>query len=92
MHRYRFRVGFKIKPINALPKFDLMFYYAGQKEFNVPALGGHDINYSRPNVPNDIKQKTILPFNSYHILGVQLNYVFDKSAQKKKSNSQKRRR
>jgi hypothetical protein len=92
LHRYRFRVGFKIKPFKALPKFDFMLYYAGQKEFNLTGLGGHEINYTRPNVPNDVKQTTVLPFNSYHILGTQLNYVFDSSAKKSNSNKRKRKR
>ncbi len=88
-HRYRFRIGFKFKPFkNNLPKFDFMLYYAGQNEFNVPLLGGHPINFTRENVPINVKQTTILPYNSYHILGAQINYVFDNNAN---SNSKRRK-
>lgn len=78
LHRYRYRLGFKIKPIKAFNKLDLMLYVAGQKEFNLPGLGGHNINYSSPKNSMTDKQKVNLPFNDYSILGFQINYVFDK--------------
>ncbi len=78
LHRYRYRLGFKIKPIKAWKKFDLMLYVAGQKEFNLPGLGGHNINYATPTKGINERQKTNLPFNDYSILGFQINYVFDK--------------
>jgi hypothetical protein len=76
LHRYRFRLGFKIKPVKALKRLDLMLYLAGQKEFNVPWLGGHDINFSTPSQGLTDRQRTNLAFNDYSILGFQLNYVF----------------
>lgn len=76
LHRYRFRLGFKIKPVKAWKKFDLMLYVAGQKEFNLSGLGGHDINFSTPTQGLTDKQRTSLPFNDYSILGFQINYVF----------------
>lgn len=77
LHRYRYRIGFKIKPFAVLKKMDLMLYVAGQKEFNMPGLGGHNINYSIPSNSIYDKQKVNLPFNDYSILGFQINYVFD---------------
>ncbi len=76
LHRYRYRLGFKIKPVKAWKKFDLMLYVAGQKEFNLPGLGGHNINYTTPTKDLADKQSTSLPFNDYSILGFQLNHVF----------------
>ena len=78
LHRYRFRLGFKIKPVKAWKNLDLMLYVAGQKEYNIPWLGGHDINFSTPTQGLTDKQRTSLPFNDYSILGFQINYVFGK--------------
>ncbi len=87
LHRYRFRLGFKIKPFKSIPKFDFMLYLAGQREFNFRYLGGHDINTSRPNVPMTQKQNVNYAYNSYGILGIQLNYVFDKKGTSRNSFS-----
>ena len=78
LHRYRYRLGFKFKPIKTLKKLDLMMYVAGQKEFNLPGLGGHNINFATPTQGINERQKMNLPFNDYSILGFQINYVFDK--------------
>ena len=90
LHRYRFRLGFKIKPSAVWDKFDFMLYFAAQKEFNALWLGGHPLNYARANQPIDTKQKTYLPYNNYNIVGIQVNYVFDKSANKKKKKRRKK--
>lgn len=76
LHRYRYRLGFKIKPIKAWKNMDLMLYLAGQKEFNIPFLGGHNINYSTTADSYTSKQRVLMPFNDYSIFGFQINYVF----------------
>lgn len=76
LHRYRYCLGFKIKTVKAWKKMDLMLYFAGQKEFNIPWLGGHNLNYSLNANSLTDKQRVLLPFNDYSIAGFQINYVF----------------
>ena len=81
LHRARIKFGIKMKPLKNNNKFGVIFYYCIQKEFNMNELGGHDLNTSR-NVPITEKQTVTYPFNNYNIYGVQLNFIFSKTAKK----------
>ena len=67
-HRLRLKAGTSITPIKNLHSFQLVLFYAFNKEFNLPF--GNDLNFPRDNTG----QKITLPFNNYHIWGIQINY------------------
>jgi hypothetical protein len=69
-HRYRLRAGFRIKPIPQYKPLSLVFYYAMQREFNLPF--GNDLN-----IEVEHQQRPILPFNNFNIIGVQANFIFN---------------
>ncbi|MGD1846058.1 MAG: hypothetical protein ACFB10_11750 [Salibacteraceae bacterium] len=72
-HRYRVRIGTSFRPIKDYRKLSLVVYYALNREFNLEALGGGQLNTPRPSQVSD-RVFTNNPFNNYNIFGVQVNY------------------
>lgn len=75
IHRSRTKLGISFRPLKNVKKLYLVPYFTIQKEFNIKNFG-NDLNILQPSSLSSTLSptRTVIPFNSYNIYGIQINY------------------